>query len=68
MVKSVINALDRIRARDSRKVDSVLLTGHSAGGAVAQILYAMSHSPDSALGKAFEGISLSWGYDLILMH
>jgi hypothetical protein len=37
------------------KIDQILFTGHSAGGAVAQLLYAMSMSAGSAMHDLVSG-------------
>ena len=39
-------------------IDSLIFTGHSAGGAIAQIFYAMSMSSNTALSRAVSGESL----------
>ena len=39
-------------------IDSLLFTGHSTGGAIAQIFYAMSMSSNTALSRAVSGESL----------
>jgi len=36
-------------------IDSVLFTGHSAGGAISQIFYAASLSPETTLSQAVQG-------------
>lgn len=38
-----------------QKFDSILFTGHSAGGAIAQIFFAMSKTKKSAIANAVFG-------------
>ncbi|KAL8895270.1 MAG: hypothetical protein Q9192_003743 [Flavoplaca navasiana] len=50
MAKPIGKAILDLR-REHEDVSSILFAGHSAGGAVAQVLYAMSMSPDMILSK-----------------
>ncbi|KAL8649146.1 MAG: hypothetical protein Q9226_005697 [Calogaya cf. arnoldii] len=54
MAKQTVKEIAKIHS-DYEKVDSILFTGHSAGGAIAQIFYAMTMSPDSILCKGSLG-------------
>ena len=37
--------------RERDRIDTILFTGHSAGGAVAQMFYAMSFTPNRSLWR-----------------
>ncbi|KAL9627367.1 MAG: hypothetical protein Q9204_006618 [Flavoplaca sp. TL-2023a] len=54
MAKPISKAISDLR-REHEDVSSILFAGHSAGGAVAQVLYAMSMSPDMILSKEILG-------------
>lgn len=54
MAKPIGKAISDLR-REHEDISSILFAGHSAGGAVAQVLYAMSMSPEMALSKEILG-------------
>ncbi|KAI4231349.1 MAG: hypothetical protein LQ349_005674 [Xanthoria aureola] len=60
MANQTVKEIAKIHS-DHPKIDRILFTGHSAGGAIAQIFYAMTMSPDSILSKG----SLDWEGDSI---
>lgn len=54
MAKQTVKAISEIH-RQYEDIGSILFTGHSAGGAIAQVFHAMSMSPDSILAKGMSG-------------
>lgn len=54
MANQTVKEIAKIHS-DHPKIDRILFTGHSAGGAIAQIFYAMTMSPDSILSKGSLG-------------
>jgi len=55
MEPRIVQVTEYLRARQSH-IKSILFTGHSAGGAIAQIFYAASQSPQSSMSKAVSGL------------
>lgn len=48
-------AITRVASQNDRP-EQILFTGHSAGGAISQILFALSMQRDSPLAVAVQGI------------
>jgi alpha-beta hydrolase superfamily lysophospholipase len=59
MEMEIAKVLEKV-ASQVDKPEQLLFTGHSAGGAIAQILYALSMQSDSALAKAVQGERIHW--------
>ncbi|KAI1125635.1 Alpha/Beta hydrolase protein [Nemania abortiva] len=54
MQKEIAKVVEKVASQNNRP-EQILFTGHSAGGAIAQILYALSMRTDSAMAKAIQG-------------
>ncbi|KAL9024574.1 MAG: hypothetical protein Q9196_006418 [Gyalolechia fulgens] len=50
MAKRIVRIIQEMH-REHEEISSILFTGHSAGGAIAQLFFAMSMSPDTTLSK-----------------
>ena len=54
MQKEIAKIVEKVASQIDRP-EQILFTGHSAGGAIAQILYALSMRIDSAMARAIQG-------------
>jgi hypothetical protein len=54
MEPHIASFVKQVCSRDE-SLQQILITGHSAGGAIAQILYALSMRLGSAIAKAIQG-------------
>lgn len=52
MEKVTVDGIREILNASEEPIDCVMFSGHSAGGAIAQIFYAMTMSPNTALAQA----------------
>jgi cephalosporin-C deacetylase-like acetyl esterase len=55
MEKQIAKFVWDVASRNDQ-LEQVVFTGHSAGGAIAQILYALSMRLDSAIAQAIQGM------------
>ncbi len=62
MEQQISKAISSLR-RQQESIDTILFTGHSAGGAIAQIFYAMSFSQDTGLSRARAGEHYSLSFE-----